>query len=82
MNEEINKAFSHKLMISYRSFCKISSYLVRANLYPIKRTVGCYKCGSKRCEVCKYITETDTFSNTVTGKPLRYTTVLTVMINV
>ena len=26
------------------------------------------QCGSKRCEVCKYITETDTFTSTVTEK--------------
>ena len=62
MNEEVKKS-----MISYGSSCKISSYLVQARLYPINRTVGCYKCGSKRCEVRKYITEADTFTSTVTG---------------
>ena len=30
-----------------------------------------YKCGSKRCEVCKYITETDSFTSTVTGETIR-----------
>ena len=55
-------------MISYRSSRKISSYLVRAKLYPINSAVGCYKCGSKRCKVCKYITETDTFTSIVTGE--------------
>ena len=53
MTDEVKKAFIPKPMISYRSSFKISSYLVRAKLYPINRTVGCYKCGSKRCEVCK-----------------------------
>ena len=38
---------------------KISSSLGRAKLYPIERTVGSFRCRSKRCEVCKYITETD-----------------------
>ena len=46
---------------------KISSYLVRAKLCPIERTVGSYRSESKRCEVCKYITETDTFTNSVIG---------------
>ena len=58
-------------MISYRSSCKISSYLVWAKLYPISRTVGCYKCGRKHCKVCNFITETNTFTSTVTGEPLR-----------
>ena len=58
-------------MISYKSFRKISSYLVRVKLYRINKTVGCYKCGSKRCELCKYITETNTFTSTVTGETFK-----------
>ena len=30
--------------------------------------MGSYRCGSKRCEVCKYVTETDTFTSSVTGE--------------
>ena len=45
--------------------------LVRAKLYPMNRTVGCYKCGSKRCEVSTYITETDPFNSTVKGKTFK-----------
>ena len=55
-------------MVSFRSSHKVSSYLVRAKLYPIERTVGSFRCGSKHCEVCKYITETDTFTSSVTGE--------------
>ena len=36
MNEEVKKAFRSKPMISYRSFHKINSYLVRTKLYSIK----------------------------------------------
>ena len=50
---------------------QISSYLVRAKLCHINRTVGCYKCGSKRCEVCKYIPETDTFTSTIIGETFK-----------
>ena len=66
MNREVKKAFKPKPMISCKSSDKINSYLVQAKLYPINRIVGCYKCGSKHWEVCKYITETDTFTSTVT----------------
>ena len=50
---------------------KISSYLVRAKLYPVNGTVGWYKYGNKHCKVCKYITETHTFTRTVTGETFK-----------
>ena len=62
------KVFTPKAMVSFRSSCKISSYLVRAKLYPTERTVGSFRCGNKRCEVCKYITKTDSFTSSVTGE--------------
>ena len=49
-------------MVSYRSARKLSSYLVRAKLYPIERKVRSCKCNGKRCEVCKYVLETDRFT--------------------
>ena len=58
-------------MVSYRSSRKLSSYLVRAKLYPIDRIVGSKGCGKKRCEVCVNVCETDTFSSTVTGETFK-----------
>ena len=49
-------------MVSFRSARKLNSYLVRAKLYPLERTVGLHKCKSKRCQVCKIITEADSFT--------------------
>ena len=49
-------------MVSYRSEWKLSSFLVRAKLYPIERKVGSCKYNSKRCDVFKNILETDTFT--------------------
>ena len=68
MHYEVKRVFTPKPMVSFRSSRKISSYLVRTKLYPVERTVGSFKCGSKRCEVRKYITETDTFTTSVTGE--------------
>ena len=65
---DVKRVFKPKHVVSFRSSCKISSYLVRAKLYPIERTVGSFRCRSKHCEVCKYITETDTFTSSVTGE--------------
>ena len=41
---------------------------MRARLYPTERVVGSFKCYKPRCLVCVNVTETNTFSSTVTGK--------------
>ena len=68
MNNEVKKAFTSKPMISFRSTRKMSSYLIRAKLYPEERTKGSFKCGSKRCEVCLNVNETSTLASTVTAE--------------
>ena len=68
MNNEVEKVFTPKLMISFCSARKMRSYLVRAKLYPEERTKGSFKSGSKRCEVCLNVNETSTFASTVTGE--------------
>ena len=73
INDEVKKTFTPNPMMSFRSSRKISSYIVRAELYPLERTVRSYKCGKKRCEVCDVISETDTFSSTVTSESFKKT---------
>ena len=68
MNEETKKVFSPRPMVSFRSPRKISSYLVRAKLYPLERVVKSTKCGKKRCEVCINVSETNAFTSDVTGE--------------
>ena len=53
-------------MTLIQSASELSSFLVRAKLYLTERTVGSYKCGGKRCEVCINVNETSTFTSTVT----------------
>ena len=57
--------------MSYRSTRKISSYLIRAKLYPLERKVGSEKCGKSQCDVCLNIQETDTFTSTTTGESFK-----------
>ena len=64
----VKPVFTPFPMVSYRNARKLSSYLVHAKLYPLKRKRGCYKFGSSRCQVCNNIEETETFSSTVTGE--------------
>ena len=68
VNDEVKRVFTPKPLVSFRRCHKINSYLVRAKLYPIERAVGSFRCARKLCEVCKYITETDTFTSSVTGE--------------
>ena len=62
MDQEVKGTFPPQPMVSYRSAHKLSSYLVRAKLYPKERQVGSRKCKGKRCKVCKNVLETDMFT--------------------
>ena len=44
---------------------------MRTKLHPTERVVGSFKCNKPRCFVCVNVTETSTFSSTVTGKSYR-----------
>ena len=66
MVQEAQWVFTTGPMIIFRSARKLSSYLVGAKLYPLERTVGSCKCYDKQCEVCDNVTETSTFTSTVT----------------
>ena len=68
INEEVKTVFTPAPMISFRSARKLSSYLVRAKLYPLERTVGSVRCKGKRCQICHNVKETKTFTSTTTGK--------------
>ena len=46
MNQEVKNVFTPGPIVSCRSARKISSYLVRAKLYPLERKVGFNKCGT------------------------------------
>ena len=68
MSRQAKVIFSPGPMVSFRSARRISSYLVRAKLYPLERSVGSRQRKKRRCEVCTNVTETDTFFSTVTGE--------------
>ena len=65
-NDEVKDTFASRPMVSFRTSRKLSSYLVRAKLYPLKRTVGSRKCSKKRCDVCKNVQNSDTFWSSIT----------------
>ena len=71
MNEELKNLFLRVPMVSFRSVCKLISYLVRAKLRPLHRKVGSKNCTKNLCEVCDYVTDTDTFTSTVTEESFK-----------
>ena len=71
MNEEVKNLFLPGPMVSFRGARKLSSYLVRAKLYPLNRKIGSKICAKNRCGICDYVTDTDTFASTVTGESFK-----------
>ena len=47
----------------YRSARNLKSFLVWSKVYPLERTTGSSKCGSKRCQVYLNVSETDSFES-------------------
>ena len=62
MDQEVKRTFTSQPMVFYQSLRKLSSYLVRAKLYPTERKVWSCKCNGRRSEVCKNVLETDMFT--------------------
>ena len=71
MNEDVKNVFTLPPMIYFHSARKLSSYLVRAKLYPLERTVGSVQCKGKRCQTCHNVKETETFTSTTTGQTFK-----------
>ena len=80
MNEEVNNLLIPGPMVSFRGVHKLSSYLVRAKLYPLHRKVGPKKCVKNPYEVWDYVTDADTFTSQ--ENPLKLTISRTVITDV
>ena len=61
IDQKVKEVFISQPMVSVRRARKLSSYLVRAKLYPLERRVDSYKCRCNCCQVCHSITGTDMF---------------------
>ena len=71
MNTDVKQKFTPGPLVSYRKSRKLSSYLERAKLYPLDRTVKSKCCAKNRCQLCVIVCETDTCSSTVTGETFK-----------
>ena len=68
---ELRIPLTHDPRPSSRTSRQRCSYLVRAKLYPLERTVGSRKCSKKRCEVCENVQNSDTFQSSVTTETFK-----------
>ena len=67
MNDDVKDTFTPGPLVSFRIARKLSSCLVRAKHYPLKRAVGFRKCSKKECEVWEKIQNSNTFRNSGTS---------------
>ena len=65
---EVKNLFSPGHMVSFRGARKLSSYFVRAKVYPLEHKVRSCHCSKKWCQVCLNVTETGSFTSTSTNK--------------
>ena len=66
LDENAKEVFMPGPMVTFRSSRKLSSYLVRAKLYPLERVTGSCKCHGKRCAMCLNFKEASNFTRSVT----------------
>ena len=70
LDENSKEVFMPGPMLIFRSSRKLSSYLVRAKFYPLKRVTGSCKNRGKRCAVFLNVNETSTFTSSVVKENL------------
>ena len=67
-DQEVESVFTPGPMASSCSARKISSYLVRAKLYPLERRVDFFKCRGRGCQVFLNVTAIEAFTSTSTNQ--------------
>ena len=68
-DEVVKQVFNPVPFVLFHSVRTLRSHLVRAKVYPVgKRLVGSRKCNKNCCQVCKNVTETETFHSFVDKK--------------
>ena len=68
LDENAKELFMPGPMVTFRSSRKLSSHLVRAKLYPLETVTGSCKYSEKHCAVCLNVSQTSTFTSSVTHK--------------
>ena len=71
MDKEVKKVFPVAPIVSFKSARKLISYLVRAKLYLLQRTVESFNYNKSRCEACMNVFETNVFPSTATGESFK-----------
>ena len=68
LNDEARNLFRNCPIVSFRNPKTIGNQVVRAKLPRKDQRRGTFKCGSRRCEVCRNLIETNIFERSHDGK--------------
>ena len=71
LDENAKEVFMPGPMVTFRRSRRLSSYLVRAKLYPLEKVTGSCKCYGKSCAVCLNLSETSTLTSSVTHETFK-----------
>ena len=65
---EVRTVLTPSRFVAYRNAQILKSFLVRSKVYLLGRFMGSSKCGSKSCQVCLNVSETNIFESFQTKK--------------
>ena len=71
MNDEIKDTFTPSPIVFFIISQKLGSYLVRAKLYPLERTVGSWKCNKEQFKTFENVENSDTFRSSITSETFK-----------
>ena len=71
LDKEHQKVFPNAPIVGFRNGKSLKDHLVRASLPILNQTLGSESCGTRNCQVCQFIVNTDTFSPITTDETFK-----------
>ena len=70
-HKEHQKVFPNVPNVGFRNGKSLKDHVVRASLPNLNSTLGSEPCGTRNCQVCQFIVNTDTFNPITTDKSFK-----------
>ena len=72
-SEEHKRVFRHEPLVVFRHAPNLKDSLVRAKLpkLQIESDKGCFRCGKSRCQLCRFMSEGNSFRSNVSGSEFK-----------
>lgn len=68
MSSEFAKVFNEKPLLNFLRLKNLKDDIVRSKLRKEGNREGMFRCNKKRCYICNFIKQGDTFKSGVTGR--------------